>query len=361
MSKEITRDELLKICGRLGQINDRLVDMTKETRDELLKIGGRLGQINERLDLPGINENQASCPILNTYIANGLGFSGTDQAGKTPDKLLEHLDTEFHFDFDPCPVDPKFNGLNISWGKMNYVNPPYNDITQWVTKALSERDENGSTSVFLIPFRPHTKYFNELIATNADEIRFFKHKFAFKGYKRASLAVSLVIFRPLQFTSRVITDEHDRRFGGLNIPRPRTVQNALNVVSSLFSFDRIDTDRSDVEVISDEYNRLVLAHQHPEAFIDRAATVFKRSRKTIAIIIPMRVEASYFLDKIVFGSASHVIALSPTLAMPGFDNPCPTGSVLIVYTDTPCQSLFRADGFRMSIIEENFHRVDKRV
>jgi len=335
------------------------------TRDELLKIYDRIGQIIKRLDPvkttdPEINENREKLPgVMNKYIANGLGFSGTDQAGKTPDKLLEYLDAEFHFDFDPCPVDPTFNGLHISWGKTNYVNPPYNDITQWVTKALSERDEHGSTSVFLIPFRPHTKYFEELIATNADEIRFFRHKFAFKGYKRASLAVSLVIFRPSHLSSRVISDEHDRRFGVLNISRPRTVQNALDVVSRLFSFDRIDIDRSDVEVISDEYNRLVVAHQHPEAFIDRAVSVFKRSRKTIAIIIPLRVEASYFLDKIIFGPASHVIALSPTLIMPGFDHPCPTGSVLLVYTDTPRQSLFRTDGFHVAVIEENFHRVEK--
>lgn len=42
---------------------------------------------------------------------------------KTPKAFYAELDKEFHFDFDPCPVGPTFDGLSIEWGKVNYVNP----------------------------------------------------------------------------------------------------------------------------------------------------------------------------------------------------------------------------------------------
>ena len=46
------------------------------------------------------------------------------------------LNLEFCFDFDPCPLNADFNGLNIAWGKCNFVNPPYSDIKNWVKKML---------------------------------------------------------------------------------------------------------------------------------------------------------------------------------------------------------------------------------
>lgn len=58
----------------------------------------------------------------------------------TPPELMEQLQQEFSFDFDPCPY-PKpedFDGLMVEWGKINYVNPPFNGPTKWVRKALEE-------------------------------------------------------------------------------------------------------------------------------------------------------------------------------------------------------------------------------
>lgn len=68
----------------------------------------------------------------------------------TPPKLLEELEAEFHFDYDPCPF-PKpdsFDGLASPWGLSNYCNPPFGKgMIRWVRKAISE---NGQT-VLLIP------------------------------------------------------------------------------------------------------------------------------------------------------------------------------------------------------------------
>ena len=57
----------------------------------------------------------------------------------TPKVLYQTLDAEFDFDFDPCPHNPKFDGLKVEWGKRNFVNPPYGrEIVRWVDKAIEE-------------------------------------------------------------------------------------------------------------------------------------------------------------------------------------------------------------------------------
>ena len=47
---------------------------------------------------------------------------------KTPKNLYDKLDAEFHFDFDPCPLNhdvKKWDGLEKEWGARNFINPPY--------------------------------------------------------------------------------------------------------------------------------------------------------------------------------------------------------------------------------------------
>lgn len=67
--------------------------------------------------------------------------------------MMESLDNEFHFDFDPCPHPrpDEFDGLSVDWGKCNWVNPPFTGgVMAWVRKAIVER-ENGNTSVLILP------------------------------------------------------------------------------------------------------------------------------------------------------------------------------------------------------------------
>jgi hypothetical protein len=70
-----------------------------------------------------------------------------------PREIYNRLDSEFHFDYDPCPNPrPKdFDGLSVEWKTSNWVNPPFwGGITAWVRKAIEEQ-EKGKTSVLILP------------------------------------------------------------------------------------------------------------------------------------------------------------------------------------------------------------------
>ena len=111
---------------------------------------------------------------------SNVHFMSVSDKWKTPEVFYEKLNEEFNFDFDPCPPNPEFDGLEIEWGKRNFVNPPYgNVISKWLAKAVEEQ-EKGNTSVFLIPSRTDTKWWHTYVM-QADEIRFIKGRLRFQG------------------------------------------------------------------------------------------------------------------------------------------------------------------------------------
>lgn len=112
-------------------------------------------------------------------------FSSIHLDWQTPTELYEQLNNEFHFDFDPCPHNPTFDGLLIEWGKCNFVNPPYGrEIIKWCRKAFHEW-KKGKTVVMLIPSRTDTKWWHDYIM-QANDIRFIQGRLKFRGYKGGS-------------------------------------------------------------------------------------------------------------------------------------------------------------------------------
>lgn len=105
----------------------------------------------------------------------------------TPEYFYNELNTEFNFDFDPCPlrfepITPETDGLLKEWGKVNFVNPPYSNKlkTLFIKKALAEAAKY-KVCVCLIPVSTSTELFHEYILPYAREIRFLKGRIKFEG------------------------------------------------------------------------------------------------------------------------------------------------------------------------------------
>lgn len=103
---------------------------------------------------------------------------------KTPDAFYNILNSEFNFDFDPCPLnhDMAWDGLEIEWKQRNYINPPYSRKLKeaFVMKAIAE-SKKGKVCVMLLPVSTSTKLFHDHIKPNAKEIRFVRGRIAFEG------------------------------------------------------------------------------------------------------------------------------------------------------------------------------------
>jgi len=124
----------------------------------------------------------------------GLFLSGR-MDWRTPHDLYRGLDRLFHFDFDPCPVNPHFNGLLMDWRQNNFVNPPYGrEIGRWVKKGFEE-SQKGKTVVMLIPSRTDTKWWHDYVM-RAKEIWFVKGRLKFDDKKgSAPFPSAIIVFK----------------------------------------------------------------------------------------------------------------------------------------------------------------------
>ena len=115
----------------------------------------------------------------------------------TPRELYEDLDKEFNFDFDPCPLHSDFDGLLISWGGANFVNPPYSTKLQdaFIKKGLEE-SRLGKVVVFLLPVRTGSKRWQDIILPFANEIRLIRGRLKFGGSSNsAPFDSAIIIFK----------------------------------------------------------------------------------------------------------------------------------------------------------------------
>lgn len=122
----------------------------------------------------------------------------------TPDDLYNSLNEEFHFDYDPCPLNADFDSLKLEWGKRNYVNPPYSNIQAFMEKAI-EQMKKGKLTVFLIPLRMESRYWERLVYPFASEVRPIAGYIKFKGYEKIrglNIPIGLVIYDPAKYNDK---------------------------------------------------------------------------------------------------------------------------------------------------------------
>ena len=129
----------------------------------------------------------------NKKLYNKAVHSSNNHTWKTPKHVYDYLDEEFRFVLDPCPSNPKFDGLEINWSDMNFVNPPYgSELPKWIEKGIAEQKKKHY-SVFLIPSRTDTKWFYKMYE-NATEIRFIVSRIKFVGAKNSAPFPSMIVF-----------------------------------------------------------------------------------------------------------------------------------------------------------------------
>lgn len=132
-------------------------------------------------------------------------FSSKSDEWYTPQAVYDELNSEFHFNLDPCATHESHkceryftkedDGLQKKWGGYRvFCNPPYSEIGKWVEKAYRETREDNTLVVMLIPARTDTKYFHNFIYQRS-EIRFVKGRLHFSNKGCAPFPSMIVIFR----------------------------------------------------------------------------------------------------------------------------------------------------------------------
>jgi phage N-6-adenine-methyltransferase len=118
---------------------------------------------------------------------------------KTPQSLYDQLNSEFEFDFDPCPLHhvlEEWDGLDRDWGQRNFINPPYSRALKekFILKAIEE-SRKGKLCVMLLPVSTSSAIFHDHILPNKREIRFLRGRVKFEGggYKWKAMHDSMIV------------------------------------------------------------------------------------------------------------------------------------------------------------------------
>ena len=133
-------------------------------------------------------------------------YSSDKHTWETPQDFFNKLNDIFSFNLDACAenetakVDNYFtiedDALIQDWEGVVWCNPPYGrEQIKFINKGLEEHRKHGSTIVFLIPARPDTKVWQDVIFKNASQVCFIKGRLKFGNSKdSAPFPCALVVF-----------------------------------------------------------------------------------------------------------------------------------------------------------------------
>ena len=105
---------------------------------------------------------------------------------ETPDRVYNIIKGIWGYSkedmFDPCPVGFKQNALQLVWQELNYVNPPYTLLKEFVDDAIHQAEDYGNKTIMLLPSKTDQLFFHKLII-NGYEIQWIPNRLKFKGEK----------------------------------------------------------------------------------------------------------------------------------------------------------------------------------
>ena len=108
------------------------------------------------------------------------------QCVRTPIAFYNLLNSIFSFDFDPCPINASEDAMTMKWGRVNYVNPPFEITSAFAFRAVEQAKEHGARTVLICPVATNSRWFNELVKTrHLLAIVFLREGMRFDGYNKA--------------------------------------------------------------------------------------------------------------------------------------------------------------------------------
>lgn len=166
----------------------------------------------------------------------GVHFSSETDDWSTPHFFYRQLDSEFHFQLDPCSDDENHkcrdyytvteNGLNQPWfnkgHKVVFMNPPYGEprlpckpgcqkkqcerlghtsvyvpgIIDWMAKA-NEEAALGCTVVCLVPARSDAQWWHRNVVDQGHEVRYVEGRLKFgNAVTSAPFPSAVIVMRP---------------------------------------------------------------------------------------------------------------------------------------------------------------------
>lgn len=95
------------------------------------------------------------------------------------DMIFLHFGLRSKDMFDPCPISNTVNALSLEWQDVNYVNPPYSLLKEFVSKAI-EQSKKQKIVIMLLPSKTDQQWFHDLIGIK-HKIIFIKGRLKFRN------------------------------------------------------------------------------------------------------------------------------------------------------------------------------------
>jgi len=114
----------------------------------------------------------------------------------TPDNVYEAIEKIYGYSkdemTDPCPVGFTQSALQIVWNKINYVNPPYTLLKEFVDDAIHQANDYGNKTIMLLPSKTDQQWFHDLLH-HGSKPHWIRGRLTFKNNKYNSMNAHFLV------------------------------------------------------------------------------------------------------------------------------------------------------------------------